>query len=600
MLRVLVLSLALFLTPIALAADSPAVEKAFPDLYKSGALFDRKQYKSVRAAFARAFQQKHAQTIRAAFGDSHAEFTSWLDSKPDIKEDLYTAINEEHDDVEAALKLFAALWKDHPTEIEPYAALAIATAVTWDRPDFDRTTGKRGGLYDYRHHQMRTRSSMPADLADAKANFDYIVNADASVTASVKPLPWEFLVFVVDHKTPVAERKWAQLYVKTRRGRVSSWHQDIAYDHGMLQTELSGKGPGPRLAGHPYTLANIKKFGGVCAQQADFVARVGKSMGQPSMYISGESSYRGWHAWVMWVAVVKSGKDRLRFNLVSDGRTRGFERDAFYVGHLTDPQTGQRMLDRDMERRLGTIALDLLGHRQASLAMRAYPIVVKAADLDVKARIAYLDRCLQVSPQSEQAWLEFAKMARDGELNDSFKGTAAARLATLTKTFARYPDFLARLSDDLLKPETNALAKVKHYLLATGIYEKAGRPDLACNTRLKIAQLQEEQKRYKEAAQTLTTGVRRFPTEGRYIPQLLNAYEKVCDHHPAGIKLLGNLYVELAPALILHYRGERNPFLDKVVAQGTNFFKTNNLERQGATFKTRIAQARIRAAAMKK
>jgi hypothetical protein len=595
--RPYVFTLLLFLAPFAPAvADTPAAgEKSLLELYRSGALFERKQYKVVRAAFARAFEKRHEATVRSAFGSDHGALVAWLNKKPDIKEELFTAISEEHDDIEAALRLFAALWKAHPAEVEANAALAIATAVVWDRPDSDFSTGKHGGVYDYRHHQTRTRSTMPKFLADAETNFDYIVSGGTDLVGTVKVLPWELLVFVVDHRTPLSERRWAQQYVKTRRGKVSSWHQDIAYDHGMLKTEKTGKGPGPKLAGHEYSLENIKRYGGVCAQQADFVARVGKSMGQPSMYVSGESSYRGWHAWVMWVAVNKAGKDRVRFNLVSDGRTRGFERDAFYVGHLTDPQTGQRILDRDMERRLTTVALDPLARRQASLAMRGHAEVVKEAELGIKERVAYLDRCLQLCPQCEEAWLEFARMAKDGELSGTWKSVAAAHLLTLTKTFSRFPDFIARLSDDLLAVEPSAAAKVKHYERVVALYEKAARPDLSCDARLKMAALQSEQKHYKEAAQTLTAGVRKFPTEGRYIPRLLKAYETVCESYSQGVTPLANLYLELGPALVLHYRGERNKFLDQVLDQATRFFKEKKLDRQAKKFAAQVAQARARA-----
>jgi hypothetical protein len=571
-------------------ADAPAAsDKAIVELHRSGALFDRKQYKTVRAAFARAFEQKHADTIRAAFGDDHAKLTAWLDKRFDLKEDLYTAIDERFDDVGAALQLFAELWKEYPSQTETYPALAIATAVTWDRP---------ASVYDYRHHQVRTRSTLPEGLTDAKTNFDYLVNGGAVVQANLKVLPWEFLVFVVDHKTPIAERKWAQSYVLSRRGKVSSWHQDIAYDHGMLKTEQTGKGPGPKLSGHEYTLANIKRYGGVCAQQADFVARVGKSVGQPSMYVSGESSYRGWHAWVMWVTVLKAGKDKVKFALISDGRTRGFERDAFYVGHLTDPHSGKRILDRDMERRLSVIGDDPLAQRQTRLAMRAYPMVVEAASLDVKEKIAFLDHCLQVCPRAEEPWLEFARMAKAGELSGSFKSVAAAHLTTLTKSFARYPDFIARLSDDLLTPEEPA-ARVKHYALVLPLYEKAGRPDLVCETRLKLSRQWSEQSRWKEAAQALERGVRKYSTEGRFIPRLLQAYEKVCENYQQGVTPLANLYVELGPALVLHYRGEKNRFLDQVLSQATRFFEAKNLEKHAAKFNAQVAAARSRARTLK-
>ena len=355
-----------------LAAALPALGDAadLAALRKSGALFDAKQYPAVRAAFSKAFEARHADALRAAFGADHEALSAWLAKRPAIKEELFTAIDEESDDVRAALSLFASLWKEFPDKVEQLPALAIATAVVWDRPR---------AVYDYRHHQVRCKSTLPTALADARANFRHLANADKVIVANLKVLPREFLAFVVDNKTPIEERKWAQRFVATQKG-TSSWHQSIAYDKGMLQTEQTGKGPGPKLAGHEYTLANIKKYGGVCAQQADFVARVGKSLGQPTVYISGESSYRGWHAWVMWVAPLKQakGKDGTRFTLVSDGRTRGFEKDAFYVGHLTDPQTGKRITDRDMERRLSVVGLggqaapaDRPGHARLSADRRA-------------------------------------------------------------------------------------------------------------------------------------------------------------------------------------------------------------------------------------
>lgn len=437
---------------------------------------------------------------------------------------------------------------------------------------------------------------MPDGEVDALGNFGYIVNSDAGLGKSVKPLPWEFLLFVIDHKTPFPERRWAFKYFASQRGRVTSWHKDVPYDKGMLQTEQTGKGPGPKLTGHEYTLENIKRYGGVCAQQADFVARVAKSLGQPTVYVSGESSYRGWHAWVMWVTVVKPGKDnKVRFNLVSDGRTRGFERDAFYTGWITDPQTGQRILDRDMERRLTVVGNDPPARRQASLAMRAYPGLCESLTLNTKDRIAYLDRVLQLVPRCEEAWVEFARLAREGELSGTQRGVASAKLAALTKTFAPWPDFIARLSDDLLVPETNATQKIKHYQAIVAMFEKAGRPDLCCDVRLKIAKLHGAQKRYKEATQALTQAVRKFPTEGRYIPRLLEACEKVCENYPAGVKTLAGLYLELAPALVLHYKGEKNPFLDKVIKQGETFYEKNNLTKQAQTFQARVAQAKARA-----
>lgn len=578
-------------------ADEPAPAKGGPslvELYRSGGLFDRNQYRAVRAAFTRLFEKKHADTIRAAFGEDYDVLSAWLNKRPDIKEELLLALDEEHDEIEAALRLFASLRKEFPKEVEAQPGLAIATAVVWDRPDADGLL-KPGGVYDYAHHQKRTRSTMPEGALDARGNFEYVAKGGANLPGLAKGLPWEFLVFLVDHKTPLKERKWAQKYFLSRRGTVSSWYQEVPYDHGMLETERLRVGPGPKLRGREYTLENIKRYGGVCAQQADFVARVGKSLGQPTVYVGGESSYRGRHAWVMWVQVSKSAKDKVRFTLVSDGRTRGYERDAFYTGTLKDPQTGRDLLDRDMERRLSVIGLDPQARRQASLAMRAYGPVCDELKFAAKERLAYLDRVWQLCPQAEEAWLELARLGKAGELNGPLRAAAAARLATLTRTFTRYPDFIARLSDDLLTPEPKA-ERLKHYERMVAMFEKAGRPDLCCDVRLKIAGYWKEQKRYKEAAQALTQAVRKFPTEGRYIPVLLVEYEAICEDYAEGVKPLAALYLELGPALAKHYKGEENPFLDKVVDQAEKFYERYGLKKQASTFKKRVEQAKASSA----
>jgi hypothetical protein len=567
----------LLLFSLTIADDAKKPNSLF-DLYKAGTLFDAKSYKLVRASASAAFQVKHDATIKDAFGTSHEELRSWLAKRPEIQDELFTALDETHDDIAAALKLFAELWKSSPTKVEEYPGLAIATSVVWDRPNPDLRGGKGGGVYDYTRHQVRTKSTMPENVVEAKGNFEYIANnPNTTVTSNVKGLPREFLAFVIDHRTPIEERQWAQKFVQKTKG-ISSWHQDIAYDHGMLKTEKTGMGPGPKLAGHEYSLQNIKKYGGVCAMQADFVARVGKSVGQPSVYVSGESSYRGWHAWVMWVAVTRPSKDKekdsLKFTLVSDGRTRGFEKDAFYVGNLNDPQTGVKMLDRDMERRFNLVAQGARLRRQTLLAMRVMPEVVEKENLDAKGKMAFLEKVWAMSPQSEEAWMEFARLAKDGEVG---KDVINAKLGVLLKTFAKYPDFIARLSK-MLTPTQSPAAQAKHLPQEIALYEKAMRPDLACDAQLALAEVLKEQKKFKEAAAGLRNAAKKFPTEGRYIPKLMKAAEELTNDDTATVKPLADLYLVLIPALHKYYEGEANKPLTDLVTQCMNFYESKSLK----------------------
>src|SRR5437763_4401097 len=343
-------------TPLRAADAKVEAEEALVELHKAGKLTDKGQYKTVRATFAKLFEAKHADVLRRAYGDDYDALTKWLDARPDLKQNFYTALDERYDKLPAALGLFHTLWQKWPKELEKHPDLGIAVAVVWDDPR---------GLTDYTRHQVRAKSTMPGKLMDGPANFQYLIDNEKLTEGRLRFMPWEFLAFIVDHRTPLQERQWAKQYYQTHRAS-RSWHQDVPYDHDMLKGELNKDASRrPRLEGHAYTLENIRKYGGVCAHQADFAARVAKSVGVPAVYCSGASAYRGRHAWWMYVQITQANAEKLQFTLNSDGRYVGFEKDAFYTGLVTDPQTGYVMLDRDMERRLNLAGRDRVGKRHA-------------------------------------------------------------------------------------------------------------------------------------------------------------------------------------------------------------------------------------------
>src|SRR5438876_7201636 len=150
-----------FTAPALRATDATAdAEVAITALHKSGALYDKNQYKTVRAAFAKLFEAKHADTIKEAYGDDYAALTSWLDAHADLKQNFYTALDERYDKIDKALSLFRDIWKKFPAELEKHPDLGIAVAVVWDDPR---------GVYDYRPHQVRTKSKLPDGLIDGLA-----------------------------------------------------------------------------------------------------------------------------------------------------------------------------------------------------------------------------------------------------------------------------------------------------------------------------------------------------------------------------------------------------------------------------------------------
>ena len=65
-------------------------------------------------------------------------------------------------------------------------------------------------------------------------------------------------------------------------------------------------------------------------------------------------------------------------------------------------------------------------------------------------------------------------------------------------------------------------------------FEAAGRPDLACQARLKWAEYPFEQKQWLPAAKGLSQTINKFPDEGRYVPQMMTKLQEACGQFKGG------------------------------------------------------------------
>jgi len=509
--------------------------------HKDQTLFKIKYYPTLRKLYATRFATSYDAEIRDAFAGDYDAIQTWFEKYPDIREEFYTAINPEFDDVKVALSLFAELYRKFPDRLHSYADLAIALCVTWDKP--------KGGVYDYAHHQMRTKSTLPEGLVEAIDNFAYFVKAESFMQGRGQFLPWEFMTLLVDHRTPILEREWALANYVSRRTGFGECYKDVPYDTQMLDT----KSEACQLSGKPYSLPMIKQFGGVCAMQADFAARVGKSIGVPAAYVSGKSAYGENHAWVMWVELQNVTPSSISFTLESFGRYRG---DKYYVGNLSDPQTGQHITDRDLELRLFQVGVNAIAKRHAALLMEIYPEIAQTSAFKTADRLAYLGAVLTVGPGNEAAWSEVANLSGSDEVRKTHKKLMARTLDNLFRTFGNYPDFTWKVFDDLIAYEQELPAKTLLYERLVLLYESAGRPDLACEARLKLADYQVEMGKTVDAVNGLAFTVRKFPDEGRYVPQLIDKMELICAGVPEAAQLILPFYTSILP-LIPKARGSR-------------------------------------------
>ncbi|MCU0878673.1 MAG: hypothetical protein MUF06_12880 [Pirellulaceae bacterium] len=532
--------------PAVTTPSPPAVDPfvaGVVDLYESKLLLVKKEYPLVRKVFADQFARTHEAEIRAALGDEYDALAAWFDEHPAVREELYNAIDPAADKIPEVMRIFNELRKEFPDKIAPYGNLAIATSIVWDDP--------RRGVYDYRHHAERCKSTMPEGLLEAVDNFRYLVAAEPVMQGRIQYVPWEFLVHVVNHRTPAQERQWALQGFLPKRVMFGKCYSDVPYDNAMLESQSAVA----RMNNKPYTLPNLLTFGGVCAMQADFSSRVGKSLGVAAEYVRGEAAGGEGHAWVMWVELKQATPTGLIFTLESHGRYRG---DKYYVGTLDDPQTGGEMTDRELELRLHTVGLDALAKRQAELVMKAYPIVRDQEQLDVPAQLAMLTDAINLSPGCEAAWLEVARLARESSGKKELTKLFQPLFERLFVTFARMPDFTWRVFDDLVAFQADPKQRDALFARLVLMYEVAGRPDLACEARLRLTDYLVEQDKTIEALRGLAFTVKKFPDEGRYVPKMLDRIDSICAEAalPDADKHLVTFYTEFLP-MIPQLRGDR-------------------------------------------
>src|SRR5262245_24976879 len=277
------------------AADDP--DQLLIDLVTTSAGLNEKaltkgEYKHVRTTFARYFEAKYGDVLKSQLGADADPLFEFLAANTELRETLFTAIDPADDNPAAVMAVFRDLWKADAAAVKANDELAVAVSVVWDNPR---------APYDYRGHQVRTNSILPDSVMKFGAvdNFKFVLDRQAKLKGPQQQLPWEFLIHTINHHTPNDERDWAITnYIKKRTG-VGTVYKDVEYDKVMLQTHSKVC----KLNDKPYTLASIKENGGVCAMQADFAARVAKSLLVPAEYVGGEGQSGVLHAWVMWVEV---------------------------------------------------------------------------------------------------------------------------------------------------------------------------------------------------------------------------------------------------------------------------------------------------------
>lgn len=426
---------------------------------------------------------------------------------------------------------------------------------------------------------------MPDELADAVANFQYFLEAEQFMQGRGQFLPWEFLLHMINHKTPRDEREWSLANYLTRRVMFGKIYSDVPYDDEMLRTQSQVC----RLADKAYILPNILQFGGVCAMQADFAARVGKSIGVPAEYVRGESIYGDLHAWVLWVELTSVTKGSIGFRIESHGRYRG---DKYYVGTLTDPQTGQQMTDRQLELRLHTVGVNTAAKRHADLVMRSYPALREELQLDIAGQLAFLEQVIKLCPWNVSAWTWLASISKSEELDAKQQKQMLAVLSGLFDSFAVFPDFTWTLFDDLIAFEKVPQKRNQLYARLLTLYVSAQRPDLACEARLKLTDHLVNDEKSLDAINGLAATIMAFPDEGRYVPRMLDRLEQLCVGVKGADEELLKFYASFLPVIPQKRGNDPSKYCMEMFERGIAKFKEFGQPQLAAIYEAQLAKIR--------
>ncbi|MCX6897474.1 MAG: hypothetical protein NT105_02130 [Verrucomicrobia bacterium] len=334
-------------------------------------------------------------------------FLRWLLMHRPSLEDYRESIKP-GDDAEKVLQHWARLWGADPVGREKYRNLALACALVFDKPVMLRP---QPGTFS---------ENNPPTLLDARDRYlDFRNAAERGLlrTRLDEMAPWE-LIWVVNAAVPASELAWAREHMRLAPSRWGDAYVMPPYNKDRLL--------GSDSVYKDYTLAEIRKVGGICGDRAYFASTTAKANGIPAMPLFGEGR-RGGHVWLGFEAA----PGRWDF---SAGR---YAEDRYATGYARDPQTHEIIKEQTLYL-LTDPQHRSPAYRQASRLIWLAEIL--AAQKQPALAAEALEFAANICSRHLPAWTA---------LFDHLKQTAAPRakcdrlLLAMRGAFRNYPDVLA-------------------------------------------------------------------------------------------------------------------------------------------------------------
>jgi len=413
-------------------------------------------------------------------------------------------------------------------QLDAYANLTAAICVVHDRP------------FTRRVNENVTTAPTPTEL------FEFYTVTEKHILIGIINVPPNRLISVVDSTASIEEMTWAlKKYVGDQA--IGRQYNAVAYDREHFR-----RGTPKKLTGHPYTLQNILKLGGLCADQAFFAISIGKSIGVPTAYTVGTSATVG-HAWVGYLQN-RGGEGVWNFDEGRYSAYRGVR------GNVIDPQTRQTVPDSfvsllaeligtqsrrlSADERHNAIALTDAAIRIGELTGGSFqppPFDPKPFDARPILRTAGTDAALELLKTAvmqnkgyPRAWYATWDMARSDRLNMAQK--KEWRDAALSVCGKKYPDFALLMLEPIIASVEEANTQNQWWDVAFDMFQ--GRHDLCAAIRMFQAQLWESQKQPAKAGKCYEDVIDRYTNAGPFVISALLGAEKLLQDKPDKVLLL--------------------------------------------------------------
>ena len=505
-------------------------EKSLVELYEQNGILSVKNYPKLRRLAAKKVLKDCWKTnVVPAWGEPDQPFMLWLDKHQDFLETYLTTIDLYYVDLSEQMRLMKRLWSRYPELVEKHPELTIAMTTVWDDPN----------SFVFRLCHGHYDALPPSKQSDVMEMFQYYADKSAPFRSQIDNLSWEFLIYIVCHKTSEEERRWVWKNYggkKTMLGKsyddpLKVWKSQIVREGLYADT----------LMGIEYTLPNIKKRGTVCSGRTDYACGVCRTLGVPTMNCWGTPKYAGGHYWVQWLELRDVAPKKVSFSIKSCGRD-DYRRDHY--AHSINPETAQEENDGIITLRLGRAGKDIDAYRHGELLMKHFETLVKYTGMTPKDQLDYLLKVNAVLPGNQKAWNEITAFARKGRFDKTHVATVKKLFPQMVEELLFAPNELPKSAKELLDfPEIKKEEK-KLYALLINKLGTAKRDDLVFEAALNYADSLAKQKMSQEEFNLLSSVLLKHSDECDTIEPVLKRLEDIAEKDAALGKKIVPFYQE--------------------------------------------------------